>query len=256
MKRLTVGAAIASLVTVGAAAGPVNAKPKPPKPSPRAHVYWANLGPVAVGPYGEIPSTRGRAQLVDGKRNDKLSIHVRGLQAGQTYTWHIHKAAAGVADPCASPAATAASAPGWIYRPLTANTSGNGDSQARSFTFSADPAGTYYVDVHMGDGSVLVCGVLHGKPAHPKPVHPLKGKGKGAHAVAGGQASADGDAGDPIEIDAEGDGDVQTGDTTTGTQAPATQPGDDQGENNDGDGEDWGKKQGPRRPHHGGHGQD
>lgn len=221
MRRLTAGAALASLITVGAAA-PAVAKPGPKQP-PRTHVYWANLGPVAVGPYAMIPNTRGRAQLVDGKRNDKLSIHVRGLQAGQTYTWHVHQAAAGVSNPCASPAADAASAPGWIYKPLIADPQGNANAQGRSFTFAADPAATYYVDVHMADGSVLVCGVLHGKQKRQAPIKPLKGKGKGhgnagQPLVIGGSASADGGADDPIEVDAEGDATSEDGaDTTTGT---------------------------------------
>lgn len=270
MRRLTVGAAIASLVTVGAAAGPAAAKPKH-KPSPRAHVYRAILGPVAVGPYGMVPNTRGRAQLVDGKRNDKLSIHVRGLQAGQAYEWHIHKAPAGITDPCASPAAAATPVPGWIYRPLTADAAGNANSQARSFSFTADPAATYYVDVHMADGSTVVCGVLGGKRKQ-KPAKPNRGKSKPTTVVA--QPPAGGAQDEPFVVGAEGQAGTGTttgsgattgtgttagttpGTTTTSTQTappPAELEEDGAGRGKHHNGGDRGKK-GPRRPHRGGHG--
>jgi hypothetical protein len=173
MKRLSIVAAIASLVAAvalvpGAIAHSNN----------RAHVYRANLRPVPVGDYGLLAHAHGHAQLVDGKKRNKLSIHVRGLAPGVTYAWHIHQAPAGVDKPCNAPSATAPSVDGWTYKALKANAAGNGNSKAKSTTFNADPDATYYVDVHTPSGLAFLCGVLNTKKHKPHPPHPAKGHGK------------------------------------------------------------------------------
>jgi hypothetical protein len=238
MKRSMIGAVIASLAVAGTA-GPVAAKtggrsaPKPPK---RHHVLWAKLGPVAVGPYGMVPATRGQARLGDGRKQDKLQIHVRGLQPGATYAWHIHQASAGGTDPCAAPAADAAPVAGWIFGSLTANAEGNANAQGRSFTFTADPAATYYVDVHLPGGAALVCGVLHGKPEQLRPAKPKRGKGKGQTAPAPMVPTANDTAGDPpagqdpFVVDAPPGG---SPDASGGSTSPTPVTGDQDDQSND-----------------------
>ena len=171
MKRLVISVAVASLAVAGAVVpGAVG------KSNKRAKVYRATLRPVPVGDYGLLAQSRGKAQMVDGKKNNKISIHVRKLTPGVTYTWHIHKVAATVAHPCNAPSATDEGVPGWTYRKLKANSAGNANSKAKSKTFAADPDSKYYVDVHLpaadGHGLVFLCGVLHTKQ-HKAP----KGKG-------------------------------------------------------------------------------
>jgi hypothetical protein len=152
-----------------AAAGLALAVPGAPAGPRHARVYHAILRPIPVGVYGLVPHTRGRAQLVDGRKNDKVSIHVRGLQPGLTYPWHVH-VAKGPGDPCdlSSGANNPSPVPGWTYRPLKANGAGRANAKGRSHTFSADPTKTYYVDVHLpsATGEILACGVLRTKGHH------------------------------------------------------------------------------------------
>jgi hypothetical protein len=176
MNRLSAGAAIASLALASSVVSGAVAKPskgvRGPKPP---HSYFAALQPVqgatATGP-------TGHAELNDGKKNDKISIHVRGLQPGVTYTWHLHRQVVCIAAPCNAP-----EEPGWAYEPLTANPAGNANAKGVSFTFSADPAATYFVDVHDPSGAVIAQGVFAakkdpGKPATgPSGPRPPKAKG-------------------------------------------------------------------------------
>src|SRR5262245_35131327 len=105
--------------------------------------YRASLAPVnPAATTAGVAAVRGKAQLVDGKRNNKLSLHVRGLAPRTTYIWHIHQG---------SCAATGAPLPGWMYRTqdgagngtLTTGRSGGANTKARSATFNADPALAY-----------------------------------------------------------------------------------------------------------------
>src|SRR3954463_2115424 len=54
----------------------------------------------------------GKAQLVDGKRNDKLSVHVRKLGSRATYTFRLQSAATA----CEQGAAGGTDVAGWTYR--------------------------------------------------------------------------------------------------------------------------------------------
>jgi hypothetical protein len=126
----------------------------------------------------------GKAQLVDGKKHDKISIHLRGLTPGGTYSWHIHKAAS-TTDPCMPTTPMVVTPYGdWTYGPLVANPHGNASAKATSATFDnrADP-GPFYVDVHQADGTVVACGVLKPKHSHAdkhfQPRHDTEGKGHG-----------------------------------------------------------------------------
>ena len=143
------------------------------------HTYRASLAPVnPAATTAGVGAVRGKAQLVDGKRNNKISLHVRGLAPGTTYIWHIHQG---------SCAATGAPLPGWTYRSqdgagngtLTTNQSGGANTKARSATFNADPAQAYSVNVHVAAatnglpaGTIVACGDLMGKPAKAHTPHP------------------------------------------------------------------------------------
>jgi hypothetical protein len=157
-----------------------------------AKVYRAKLVKTAAADTAQLPDVTGKAQLVDGKKRNKISIHVRGLKPGETYGWHIHKAANATDDPCAPPAPVVDGTPygDWVYGPLTANEAGNASAKGTSATFdSRADKGPFYVDVHLADGTVIACGVLkrkpksHGKHSHatkqPEPRHGDKGKGHG-----------------------------------------------------------------------------
>jgi hypothetical protein len=130
-----------------------------------------------------IPDVRGRAQLVDGRKRNKVSIHVRGLAAGQTYLWHVHQATA-AGDPCAagSTVGNPTPYPGWTYRALTAGAAGNANSKGTSSTFPVaapqDTGQAYYVNVHLLDGTVIACGVLERKARQHESQGNARGHGK------------------------------------------------------------------------------
>jgi hypothetical protein len=165
MKRLTAGVAIASLAVAGAAVPVAGAAKGPKKPSPRAKVYRAKLAPVPVGDYGLLAASRGKAQLVDGKKNDKITINVRKLAPGTTYGWQIVEAAADAPFPCTSGTPLA----GWTYKPLKANAAGNANSKGKSKTFKADSDKSYFVGVYLPNGGeAFLCGELKAKKKKAK----------------------------------------------------------------------------------------
>ena len=130
-----------------------------------AKVYRATLVKTAAADTAQLPDVTGKAQLVDGKKRNKVSVHVRGLKAGETYAWHVHKAANATDDPCAPTMPTVVAPYGdWAYGALTADPEGNASAKATSATFdSRADKGPFFVDVHLADGTVVACGVLKGK---------------------------------------------------------------------------------------------
>jgi hypothetical protein len=135
-----------------------------------AKTYRADLTPVnPAATTAGLATVVGKAQLVDGKKNNKASLHMRGLAADTTYLWHVHEG---------SCAATGAPVPGWTYRTqigangtLTSNAAGNANTKGKSATFNADPAKSYSVNVHVATdtnglpaGTIIACGDLQKKP--------------------------------------------------------------------------------------------
>ena len=117
------------------------------------------------------PAVRGHAQLVDGRKRDKVSLHMKGLEPGETYSWHVHEGDSCIAD--------GAESTGRTYRELKVRRSGNANAKGRSSSFEGD--GDFYVDVHSEDGTVIACGVLERKrggkhKGHDKPGHHGHGK--------------------------------------------------------------------------------
>jgi hypothetical protein len=159
MKRLTAGAAIASLAVAGAVVPGAVAQGGPKKPSPRAHVYRGTI--LGTEPDSQI---LGKVHLVDGKKNDKLSIHLRGLTAGQTYGWDVQEVDGVVESPCTTAPAGAETATGWTYASFQANEAGDAGSHARSTSFSYDTDDTYWVEVHTEAGDMIACAAL--RPAY------------------------------------------------------------------------------------------
>jgi len=136
-----------------------------------AKVYRAKLAPVAA----DATTPTGRAHLVDGKKNNILTIHAKGLTAGVAYPWHMHAFDPSVTpDPCAPGATPGPIVPDFTYPLLTANPAGNAHSKAKSRTFDWGPATNgYYVDIHDPvTDAPIACGVL-GRKAAKAPKAPI-----------------------------------------------------------------------------------
>jgi hypothetical protein len=150
-----------------------------------AKTYKASL--AAVNPAATtagLATVAGRAQLVDGQKKNKVSLHMRHLAARTTYLWHVHEGTC---------AATGAPVVGWTYRTqlgangtLTSGPSGNANTRGKSATFNADPTKSYSVNVHVSTptnglaaGTIIACGDLKASKASGKgkKPHPATGKG-------------------------------------------------------------------------------
>ena len=181
MTRRITAAAAASIVALGVAGGAAADS------GHSAKTYKASL--AAVNPAATdagLATVTGKAQLVDGKKRNKVSLHMRNLAANTMYLWHVHEG---------SCAATGAPVAGWTYRTqvggngtLTSNESGNANTKGKSATFNADPAKSYSVNVHVATltngvpaGSIIACGDLKTTKAagksKPKKPHPTQAKG-------------------------------------------------------------------------------
>jgi len=168
MTRRITAAAVASIAAIGVA-GVASADS-----GRSAKTYKASLAavtPAAVT--AGVANVAGKAQLVDGKKNNKVSLHVRNLAVGTMYLWHVHEG---------SCAATGAPVAGWTYRTqvgadgtLTSNGSGNASTKGKSATFNADPTKSYSVNVHvaaltngLAAGTIIACGDLKASKAGGK----------------------------------------------------------------------------------------
>jgi hypothetical protein len=181
MTRRITAAAVASIAAIGFAGVATAASDHSAKP------YKASL--AAVNPAATtagLATVVGKAQLVDGKKNNKVSLHVRNLAPGTVYLWHVH---------VGSCAATGAPVAGWTYRTqvgangtLTSDASGNANTKGKSATFNADPTKSYSVNVHVSTptnglaaGTIIACGDLKTSKASgkskPKKPHPSQAKG-------------------------------------------------------------------------------
>jgi hypothetical protein len=182
MTRRITAAAVASIAAVGVASVATADS------GHSAKTYKTSLAAVEpAATTAGLPTVGGKAQLVDGKKKNKVSLHVRNLAAGTSYLWHVHEGT------CAAPGAPVA---GWTYRTqdvagngtLTSNESGNANTKGKSATFNADPTKSYSVNVHVATltngvaaGTIIACGDLKASKASgkskPKKPHPPQAKG-------------------------------------------------------------------------------
>lgn len=144
--------ALAALVAVALVPATADAK--------RSKVLRGNF--TLVGSDGDYVTGKfGKVHLVDGKRNDKLSVHVRRLAKRTTYTFKLQTGSCGGAE-----------VTGWRYRTLKTSRKGVGNAWARSRTFKAATGTKYFVAVYGPDGQMVVCARLSSKGhAHPHKRH-------------------------------------------------------------------------------------
>jgi len=180
MTRRITAVALASVAALGAA-GVATAHSGHSAKTYKAKLAAVNPAATTAG----VPNVSGRAQLVDGKKRNKVSLHMRHLAPRTTYLWHVHEG---------SCAATGAPIPGWTYRTqtgangtLTSRRSGSANTSGRSATFQADPTKSYSVNVHvaaetngLAAGTIIACGDLTVSKKAKKP-HPAPAKGPKKH---------------------------------------------------------------------------
>jgi hypothetical protein len=186
MTRRLTAAAVASIVAIGVAGSAMAAS------GGSAKTYKGSL--TVVNPAATtagLATVRGDSQLVDGKKNNKVSLHMRNLAPGTMYLWHVHEG---------SCAATGGPVAGFTYRTqvgangtLTADGAGNANTRGRSATFNADPTKSYSVNVHVAAptnglvaGTIIACGDLTARKAtaKSKATKPRPPKAKGLEALA------------------------------------------------------------------------
>jgi hypothetical protein len=209
--RRTIFAAVP--LAVLALAAPAAAK------SGHATTYKAKLVAVEAAPAAtatkhgaKVRETgiRGHAELVDGKRRDKVQLQVKGLEAGAAYTWSV-RSATGEGDACAGEAVDA-----FQYGDMTARRKGNSRARSRSREFTAEDGTSYAVVVTDAEGVDVACGQFLSKADR----RAAKKKAGKAH----GKAKHD-EQGDD---DAQGDDDSQAGgDDQAEDPATEPEPGDD-----------------------------
>jgi hypothetical protein len=172
MEKLAALAAVAAVALIPAAA---SAKP-------RAKVHKGTFR--LVGADGSYTSdTFGKAQLVDGRRNDQLSVHVRKLGSRVKYVFRLQSSA--TACEAGAPAGTAV--PGWHYHRsglLVTSRKGVANSWARARGFTVKRDVEYYVGVFTRDASgkpdrLVACAQLTTKKTA------AKGGGGKSHAKGG-----------------------------------------------------------------------
>jgi hypothetical protein len=185
-----------------------------------ATTYKANVVAVAAAPsdatatrHGDSAATgvRGQAKLVDGSRRDKVQLHVKGLQAGESYSWSVRSAAAD-GDACAGDAVDAFS-----YDALTARRHGHSGARTRSTSFSAEDGTSYAVVVTAADGTDVACGEFQSKADR----RAAKAKRKAERRAAKRKHESSGDDQSGDDDSASGDDDSASGDEPTADDSPS-----------------------------------
>jgi hypothetical protein len=138
--------------------------------SHRAKVLRATVKPVRAD-IAAYTNMRGKAQMTANKRNAKVSLHLKDMVPGATYTWAVVQG-----TDAATVCADGTPVTGFTYRRLKAGRKGNANSKAsaKKGAFTFDKTATYAVVVYQAGTTdeVLLCGVLKAKSkkAH-KPNH-------------------------------------------------------------------------------------
>jgi len=118
----------------------------------------------AVGADGAYTDRKfGKAQLVDNRKRDKLSVHLRRLAPRTTYTFALYSVAKGTPR-CEEGASGGTQETAFPPKAKKTNKRGNLNANQRSKTFKADRAKRYFVLVSDGTQPVA-CAKLNGKKA-------------------------------------------------------------------------------------------
>jgi hypothetical protein len=118
----------------------------------------------AVGADGAYTDRKfGKAQLVDNRRRDKLSVHLRRLAPRTSYTFALYSVAKGQPR-CEDGASGGTQETAFAPKVKTTNQRGNLNATQRSKTFKADRAKRYFVLVSDG-AEPVACAKLNGKKA-------------------------------------------------------------------------------------------
>jgi hypothetical protein len=122
---------------------------------------------VAVGADGAYTDKKfGKAQLVDNRKRDKLSVHLRRLAPRTTYTFALYSVAKGQPR-CQEGASGGTQETAFPPKSKQTNKRGNLNAKQRSKTFKADTARRYFVLVFDG-AQPVACAKLNGKKAKKK----------------------------------------------------------------------------------------
>jgi hypothetical protein len=136
----------------------------------------------AVGADGVYTDKKfGKAQLVDNRKRDKLSVHLRRLAPRTTYTFALYSVAKGQPR-CEEGASGGAQESAFPPKSKRTNRRGNLNAKQRSKTFKANAARRYFVLVSDGTQAVA-CAKLKGKRARYgcKPHHKHAAKPHRSH---------------------------------------------------------------------------
>jgi hypothetical protein len=137
----------------------------------------------AVGADGAYTHRKfGKAQLVDNRKRDKLSVHLRRLAPKTEYTFGLYSVPKGTPR-CREGASGGTQETAFPPKTKRTNRHGNLNAKQRSKTFKADRKKRYFVLVAQGD-QVVACAKLdakgHHKRHHKKP-HKAKKHGAKKH---------------------------------------------------------------------------
>jgi hypothetical protein len=135
----------------------------------------------AVGADGAYTSRRfGKAQAVDNRKRDKLSVHLRHLAPRTSYTFALYSVAKGQPR-CEQGASGGAQETAFAPKTKRTNKHGNLNANQRSKTFTAAAARRYFVLVSQG-AQPVACAKLNGKRAKPSCAKPHKRHAAKPHA--------------------------------------------------------------------------
>ena len=177
MKKLLALCALLSLALALPAVAP--AKKKGKQSHHRTTVLKGSFR--AVGADGAYSDTKfGKAHLVDNRKRDKLSVHLRRLAPRTTYTFALYSVAKGQPR-CEQGASGGTQETAFPPKSKQTNARGNLNAKQRSKTFKADARRRYSVLVSDG-AQPVACAKLKGKKAKrgckPAAKHPAKSRGE------------------------------------------------------------------------------
>ena len=131
----------------------------------------------AIGADGAYTDKKfGKAQLVDNRKRDKLSVHLRHLAPKTEYTFALYSVPKGTPR-CRADAPGGTQETAFAPKTKRTNKHGNLNAKQKSKTFKADRAKRYFVLVSDGADPVA-CAKLDRK-GHKKHGHKKRAQGKG-----------------------------------------------------------------------------